>query len=260
MKLLLIKAVLAAFLALAAATAPAGTFAHGDAAPARASQKRTVYKPAEPAPPTGDATKPSDPEAYDKEVQAANEQRDKDLAAASKIPDRATYEKRRAEIMAQHMAIMGKIREKYVEAVQDGKVQPPPPPPKQTVAKSNRNDTKTKKGGGLLASLLGGGKSSKSGKTSGAQGDGLSDAQAKLDAENQRHTDTLDDLNKQLKAAQASGNKREIRKAERAIEKENAAYEEKKAKLERAVADAGGRADSPADRSKQTATKAKSRR
>jgi hypothetical protein len=255
MKLLLIEAVLAAFLAMAAATAPAS-----DASQAKAQQKGTAYKPAQPPPATGNATKPSDPEAYDKEVQAANEQRDKDLAEASKIADRRTFEKRRGEIMAQHLAIMAKLREKYMEAVDEGKVQPPPPPPKQTVAKANRNDTKTKKSGGLLASLLGGGKSSKSGKSSGTPGDGLSDAQAKLDAENQRHSDALDDLNKQLKAAQASGNKREIRKAERAIEKENAAYEDKKAKLERAVVDAGGQLDSPADRSKQTTTKSKSRK
>src|SRR5215218_6956709 len=117
MKRLLIQALLIAFLVLAASTAPAAV-----------------------------------PEAYDKEVQAANEQRDKDLAEAAK--DRQTYEKRKAEIMAQHLAIMGKLREKYLEAVDEGKV-PPPAPQKQTVAKASKNSAKTKnvaktnKGGGL---------------------------------------------------------------------------------------------------------------
>ena len=261
MKLLLTTAILAAFLALAAATAPANlaraNLALDDAAQAKATQRRTTST-AQPAPAPA---KVSDPEAYDKEVQAANAQRDKDLAEASKIPDRATFEKRRGEIMAQHLAIMAKLREKYLESVDEGKVQPPPPPPKQTVAK-----TKPKRsGGGLLASLLGGGKSAKAAKTSKTRGDDstgteLSEAQKKLDDENQRHKDALDDLNRQLKSAQASGNSREIRKVQRAIDKENSTYADKKSRLERAVADAGGQGDTPADASRSKPKTSKSRR
>src|SRR3954470_17284252 len=168
MKRLLIQALLIAFLVLAASTAPAAL-------------SNRASRPADPPP----ATKVTDPEAYDKEVQAANEQRDKDLAEAAK--DKQTFEKRKGEIMAQHLAILGKLREKYLEAMDEGKV-PPPPPPKQTVAKASKNNAKTKtvaktsKSGGLLGSLLGAGKSSKSRKS--ATGNSLADAQANLDDEN----------------------------------------------------------------------------
>jgi hypothetical protein len=74
----------------------------------------------------------------------------------------------------------------------------------------------------------------------------LADAQKKLDEENARHADRLDELSRQLKDAQLSDNAREVRKAERAIEKESTTYEAKKVILERRVRELGGGTDAGA--------------
>src|SRR5215216_966088 len=48
----------------------------------------------------------SDPEAYERELQAAKEQRDKELKEAAKETDRRRFEKRKEEIFARYAAIV----------------------------------------------------------------------------------------------------------------------------------------------------------
>jgi hypothetical protein len=71
-------------------------------------------------------------------------------------------------------------------------------------------------------------------------GDALAEAQEKLAEENARHTAKTGQLNAQLQQAQTSDNQREVRRVQKAIEKENNSYNARKLILERRVVDLGG--------------------
>src|SRR4051812_49410087 len=115
--------VLGTFLVIITA-APGGSFARQDADDSATPRARRPYKPAqrneqddeaalaarrEAAPAKDDAAIPTnitDPEAYKKELDAAKEQRDRDLKEAVKETDRKKFQKRQEEIFAQYAAIL----------------------------------------------------------------------------------------------------------------------------------------------------------
>src|SRR5688572_536893 len=128
MKRLLTGSLLALSLAALPPARAASAASLDDATPARA-QKKATKKVSTPAWQSGRSSAPadwstSDPEAYQRELDAAKEQRDRELDEASKETDRAKFEKRKAEIFARHTAIMAKLSEKYKATQPDG---PPPP-------------------------------------------------------------------------------------------------------------------------------------
>jgi hypothetical protein len=279
---------LASFLiVVSAACAP--SFAQEATDDAAAAAPQRAYKPAqrraqedeatqaarrEAAPARDDAAVPAnvtDPEAYKKDLDAARDQRDRDLKEAAKETDRRKFQKRQEEIFAQYASILAAMKDKYdashadADAVQqtpprsgkggksvatrsgtseryatptrtdtrkrstrsfDDDVQPDPQPP---APKGKKSKGSTRKGGAVDA------------------GDSLAEAQKRLDDENSRHDSAMEQLNKDLADAQASKKQREIRKAERAIEKENNTYETKKAMLEGRVKELGGKVE-PAPR------------
>ena len=208
-------------------------------------QKKRAYKPAErrqqrqaEAEPAQAADAPAAGGTYEEEVQAAKDKRDRDLEAAAKAEtDRRKLEDRKAEIFAQYAAIVAALRDKYEQSVKDGTTpppaqakgknrtkagrQPPPAQPEETPpAKAKERPTKKQQPK----------------KTAGS----LEDAQEKLDDENKRHQAKLDELNAQLQQAETSGNQREVRRVQKAIEKENNTYNARKAILERKVRELGG--------------------
>ena len=171
------------------------------------------------------------PATVEQDLKTANEERDRELAELSKETDRQKFEARKAEILKRYAQISEAIR-KQAEA--SGKVPPttttkpaPTPRPKKTVAQKFYN-------------------TGRPAKTRGATVD-VAALQAKLDDENARHDKRLAELNRQLKAAEASAKKNEVRKLQSAISKENSKYEATKADLERRITEAGGTvAKSPA--------------
>jgi hypothetical protein len=183
----------------------------------------------------GDKAAP--PATYEQELQAAKEKRDKDLEAASIAgTDQRTLEKKKQEIFAQYAAIVAALRDKYEASLADGTASKP----------ASRYNTKYKtgrdKGAGDDASSQKddkkGGKSKK--KYKDADADALFEAQERLDEENARHKAKLEQLNADLRQAQSSGDAKETRKADKAIEKENNTYSTRKGILERRVRDLGG--------------------
>jgi hypothetical protein len=283
-----VASVLGSVLIVAAAAAPASGRARqdaGDAAPARSAR---AYKPAqqrqqddaaEPAarreaPAKEEPSVPAavtDPEAYKKELDAAREQRDRDLKDAANETDRRRFEKRKEEIFARYAAILAAMRDKY-EANQAEAGEPEQEPP-QRPGKSNRpgavrpgssdryatperpaarKRTARREDDAVQpepeAPARKNEKASRPGRSRGGDNAGgtLEDAQKRLDDENSRHDSVIQQLNKQLADAQASNNKREVRKAERAIEKETTTFEAKKALLESRVKELGGKIEAPA--------------
>jgi hypothetical protein len=279
---------LLAILLIIVSAAPATSFAQDATDDAAAAGPRRAYKPAqrraqedeatqaarrEAAPAKDDAAVPAnitDPEAYKKELDAAKEQRDRDLKEAAKETDRRKFQKRQEEIFAQYASILAAMKDKYDASQADAAPvqQTPPrsgkggksvasrggtseryatpprtdtrkrstrsydddlqPDPRPPAPKGKKSKTTPRKGGGDNA------------------GDGLAEAQKRLDDENSRHDSVMEQLNKDLSDAQASKKQREIRKAERAIDKENTTYEAKKALLESRVKELGGKVETPA--------------
>ena len=209
----------------------------------------------------------TDPEAYKRDLKAARDQRDRDLKDAEKETDRRKFEKRKEQIFTQYAAILAEMREKYV-ANQGDKSAATKQQPKGTKKSGtgrpsvperySRPDTKRKSPRrdeevsvpDEAPPARGTAKSAKR-KSGPDDGDTLADAQKRLDDENKRHEAEMEQLNKQLAAAQSSNNRREVRKVERAIEKENNTFETKKSLLERRVRELGGTAGGAKDTTKR---------
>jgi hypothetical protein len=167
---------------------------------------------------------------YEAELQAAKEQRDRELKELEGETDRRTLEKRKSEIFAKYAQILAAMRDKYNEQ------NPPAADPEQTPAKSQAKRT-TKKAPPPLPAQKPRTRSGRGAKSSDAA---LEEAQRKLQDENDRHATRLDELNAQLQSAESAGNKRDVRKFQKAIDKENTSYRAKKALLERRVEELGG--------------------
>lgn len=237
-----------------------------DAGPERASKSTRKDSPAA----TDDTTPPAnvtDPEAYQKELDAAKEQRDRDLKEAAKETDRKRFEKRKEEIFARYASILAAMRDKYeAHLAEDGD---PQQGQAQRPGKSTRTGTAKLGSTDRSASAERPGRpearkksvrrddddaiadadpapkgNAKSKRPSRSRGDDtggtLADAQQRLVDENTRHDTAMVQLNKDLSDAQASKNKREVRIAERAIDKENTTYEAKRTLLEGRVKELGG--------------------
>ena len=248
---------------IVAAFTPGVAGAAQDGGDGQAASSRQAYKPAQrrqqtraaeaaPAVPAGI----SDPEAYQKELDAAKEQRDRDLKAAAGETDRAKFERRKEEIFARYAAIISEMRDKYAahqaETGDASQLQPKPgktsrpgavrPPGTATGKKRAPKDEEASPPVAARPTA----KSKRAAKARGDAAGTLADARKRLDEENARHAAAMEPLNKQLADAKSSKNQREIRKAERAIEKENTTYEAKKALLESRVKELGGTVGSPA--------------
>lgn len=173
---------------------------------------------------------------YEKELQAAQEQRDKELAdAAAGDSDRRTLEKRKQEIFAKYAKIVAALRDKYEAANPDDTATAQPKAGKRKVGRQkdaepdpNADDT--------AAAGKNKGRNKKGRDSAGA----LAAAQEKLDEENTRHQAKLDQLNAQLQQAEASGNQRALGRAQKAVEKENNTHNARRALLERRVQELGG--------------------
>ena len=207
---------------------------------AQSTGKRRAYKPDKQA--AAEATEPEQASAkdgenakpasgYEAELEAAKTKRDKALEdAAANETDRRALEKKKTEIFAQYAAIVAELRDKYLEQHPEEaakgqaaskrpkatKRQPPPKEPAPTPRKDRGKKPKTDDAGSLA------------------------EAEQQLADEATRHAAKLETLNAQLKDAEASGNKRQIRAAQKAIEKENNSYDTRRSLLERRVRDAGG--------------------
>jgi hypothetical protein len=198
-----------------------------------AAKKRAAAKPVDPEVPANI----TDPEGFGRELQAARDQRDRDLKEAAKETDRKRFEKRKADIFAQYASIVAAMRDKYTAAS---------PPPKTAKTSKTAKPATVRPTAGERFSAAARPAAPKSKRppepTPPAEDPAalLADAQKRLDDENARHGAKLEELNAQLKEAQASENQREIRKAQRAIEKENAAYDAKIKPLQRRVKELGG--------------------
>ena len=205
-------------------------------------QKKRAYKPSErkqqqaEAEPAQAADAPAAGGTYEEEVQAAKDKRDRDLEAASKAEtDRRKLEDRKAEIFAQYAAIVAALRDKYEQSVKDGTTPPPAPAKGKARTKVGRQPPPDQSAEAPPAKA----KERQKKQPKKAAGS-LADAEAKLDEENKRHEGKLDELNAQLQQAETSGNQREVRRLQKAIEKENNTYNTRKAILERNVRDLGG--------------------
>jgi hypothetical protein len=222
---------------------------------AQAAQKR-AYKPAErsqqasdeqapkPPPKDGDGVAPA--ATYEQELQAAKDKRDKDLEALnSDQPDRRTLEKRKQEIFSQYAAIVAALRDKYEASQLDAGTTSKPGSRYNTKAKGGRDKKAADDTADAKQDDRKNGKGNKK-KTKDADGDALAEALEKLDEENARHASRMEELNADLRQAQSSNNVRDVRKAEKAIEKENNTYSSKKAILERRVKELGGSIAPPA--------------
>jgi hypothetical protein len=236
--------------------------AHSAAFGAAKREQKRAYKPAErreaedrASKASADDDKSAPATTYEQELQTARDKRDKDLDALNKDqPDQRTLEKRKQEIFAQYAAIVAALRDKYQASQPEGAASKP----------ASRYNTKAKGGRDKKAEDVdekqddrkGGKAAKKKGKDSDA--DALAEALEKLHDEDARHTAKLEQLNGDLRRAQASNEVREIRKAEKAIEKENNTYGTRKTILERRVKELGGSitpppAPAPAPAAKDTA-------
>ena len=180
----------------------------------------------------------SDPEAYERELKAAQEQRDRELRDAERETDRRAFEKRKAAIFAQYAAILTEMNERYKASGADVPVAGKSAPAKKAKANAplERPGRPTyppeprKKPAPWDAEK--------------APAADPADIQKQLDEETARHESAMADLNRQLRDAQDSGTKREIRKAERAIDKENSEYQSRKTRFEQQLKDLGFGGDS----------------
>ena len=204
--------------------------------------KKRAYKPSErrqqaDAEPAQAADAPAAGGTYEEEVQAAKDKRDRDLEAAAKAEtDRRKLEDRKAEIFAQYAAIVAALRDKYEQSVKDGTTPPPAPARGKARTKAGRQPPSPDQPAEAPPAKA---KERPKKQPKNAAGS-LEDAQEKLDEENKRHQGKLDELNAQLKEAETSGNQREVRRVQKAIEKENNRYNARKVILERKVRDLGG--------------------
>ena len=174
---------------------------------------------------------------YEEEIQAAKEQRDRDLEnAAAQETNRRRLEERKSQIFAQYAAIVAALRDKYQASQGQDGAAPPAKQPKIKGAKANRQPPAAQTGAKQASPAKGkdGGRKSKNAAGS------LADAQQKLDEENSRHAAKLEELNGQLRQAETSANKRDVRRAEKAIEKENNSHNARRTILERRVTELGG--------------------
>jgi hypothetical protein len=234
--------------------------AHSAAFGAAKREQKRAYKPAErreaedrASKASADDDKSAPATTYEQELQTAKDKRDKDLEALNKDqPDQRTLEKRKQEIFAQYAAIVAALRDKYQASQPEGAASKP----------ASRYNTKAKGGRDKKAEDVDekqdDRKGGKAAKKKGKDSDALAEAQEKLDEENARHTAKLEQLNGDLRQAQASNEIREIRRAEKAIEKENNTYGTRKTILERRVKELGGSispppAPTPAPAAKDTA-------
>ena len=204
-------------------------------------QKKRAYKPSErqkqaEAQPAQPADAPAAGGTYEEEVQAAKDKRDRDLEAATKAEtDRRKLEDRKAEIFGQYAAIVAALRDKYEQSVKDGTTPPPAPAKGKARTKAGRQPPPERSAETPPAKA----KERPKKQPKNAAGS-LADAEAKLHEENKRHEGKLDELNAQLQQAETSGNQREVRRVQKAIEKENNTYNSRKAILERKVRELGG--------------------
>jgi hypothetical protein len=180
---------------------------------------------------------------YEQEVEAARAKRDKDLQDLSDSEaDRRTLEKRKEQIFAQYAQIVAAIRDKYQAAHAND---PAPADVESKGPKGKVGRPKPVEPADVSDDAGKAGKSKERNRKSRDSSDGLADAQAKLDEENARHRAKLDELNEQLKAAESSNNTRDVRRVQKAIDKENNSYSARKAILERRVVDLGGNPTPP---------------
>jgi hypothetical protein len=212
--------------------------------------KKRAYKPrqgqraaeAQPAQASSKDEETAPPAGYDAELQAAKEKRDKELESASAETDRRTLEKRKTEIFAQYAQIVAALRDKYYEENPDaakGQAQSSAKPR----AKAGTNATKRDPAPAQQEATP---RKERAKKPRADEPESLADAEQKLDEENTRHQAKLDGLNAQLQQAETSGNKRQVRAAQKAIEKENNSYNARRTILERRVKDLGGTLGGPA--------------
>ena len=201
-------------------------------------QEKRAYKPAErrqqaAESETAQSTQDAPASTYELELQAAREKRDKDLEdAAANETDRRTLDKRKQEIFSQYAAIVAALRDKY-EATRPEESSTPP--------KSGKTAKTGRKVGQKPPADDAAPEKSKDGRKKGRNlDDALAEAQEKLDVENRRHQSKVDQLNAQLRQAEQAENQREVRRIQKAIEKENNSYEAKKSILERRVQELGG--------------------
>ena len=212
-----------------------------DAAPKRAYKARQ-QDVAEADAQSASASTPATPSAeYEKELHAARADRDKKLQSLDEEGiDRRTLEKRKTEIFAEYARILAAMRDKY-EAANP----PPPPAPTPTKRKATRSTGTARATPPPPPPARNTRNSRSNGQAKKDNGSALVDAERKLQEENDRHAAKMEELNAQLSQAQSSGNKREIRKVQKAIEKENNTYNAKRPILERRVVDLGGKIVKP---------------
>lgn len=200
------------------------------AAPRRGSKR--AYKPARQR--TADAQAPAAGGTYEQEMQAAKEKRDKDLeAAASEETDRRKLEKKKQQIFAQYAAIAAALRDKYEAS------QPADPATAQPRGGKYRAKARTPRpdANAPASEAPKTGERPRKGRD---PANALAEAQKSLDEENSRHLAKVEQLNAQLEQAQSANNQRELRRAQKAIEKENNSYNARRKILERKVQDLGG--------------------
>jgi hypothetical protein len=208
--------------------------------------KRRAYKPrqkqqaaeAQPAQASAKDEETTPPAGYEAELQAAKEKRDKELESVTAETDRRTLEKRKTEIFAQYAAIVAALRDKYYEenpeaakGQAEAGAKPRPKAGKRDPGTSEPQAAPRKDRAKMPRAQ---------------EPESLADAEQKLDEENARHQAKLDTLNAQLQQAETSGNKRQVRAAQKAIEKENNSYNARRTILERRVKELGGSVGGPA--------------
>ena len=220
--------------------------AAGAADAAQQRETKRAYKPAERRQQEAEAQAAQDAEpavagTYEEELKVAKEKRDKELQdATSAETDQRTLEKKKQEIFAQYAAIVAALKDKYELAHADDaeSTKPGKNKPRTRTARSKNADSDAAADDEAKPRK----RNAKGRNTPNA----LAEAQEKLDEENTRHREKLDDLNAQLVKARSSDNQREIRRVEKAIEKENNSYNARKLILERHVVDLGGKIAPPA--------------
>lgn len=170
---------------------------------------------------------------YEAELLAAKERRDKDIANATATEtDRRALEKRKMEIFADYAAIVAALRDKYYAENPDA-AKPKAQPTAKPRPKNGKPDVAAEKPASPP-------RKDRAKKPRGDEPGTLADAEGKLAEENTRHQAKLDTLNAQLRDAETSGNKRQVRAAQKAIEKENNSYNARRTILERNVKELGG--------------------
>ena len=231
-RLLLILAATLTFLAAQSAAVAAPKRGQKRAYKPAAQRQAAEAQPSQASSQDGEAATPGS--GYEQELQAAKEQRDRDLqAAATEETDRRKLERKKQQIFAQYAAIAAALRDKY-EASQPADAATATPPGGKKAARAKAAKPGTVAPAGDTARPR---ERARKGRDPASA---LADAQQKLDEENARHQAKLDQLNAQLEQAQSAKNEREVRRVQKAIEKENNSYAARKGILERKVQDLGG--------------------